>query len=83
MTTPEWLTRHGAELRVNPGGGSYAVYFGPTLAYVLTPFPVAGKHGCRVKQTINGKQLEGGAAHATPEQALGAGLEDLRKALGW
>jgi hypothetical protein len=82
-TTPEWLARHNAALRGNPGGESYAVYFDGEPEYVLTIFPVAGKYSCRVKQTINGEHLESGAAHATPEEALQGGLEDLRKALGW
>ncbi len=82
-TIPDWLTRHGAELRANVGDRSWAVYFGPTLEYVLTIFPVGGKYGCRVKQTINGKLLEAGTAHASPDEAKQAGLEELRKILGW
>ena len=83
VSTPDWLTRHGGELRANPDGQSYAVYFGPELEYVLRPFPLQGKYSCRVKQTINGKHLESGAAHPTPDDAVRGGLEDLRKALGW
>ena len=81
--TPDWLTRHDAELRGNPVGRSWAVYFVNDPEYVLTIVPVAGKYGCRVKQAINGKHLESGAAHPTPEEALRGGLEDLRQALGW
>jgi hypothetical protein len=82
-TTPDWLTRHGAELRGNPDGRAYAVYFGDDVPYTLHIFPTGGKYGCRVKQTINGKHLEKGAAFPTPEEALRGGLEDLRQALGW
>ena len=83
VTTPDWLARHAGELRSNPDGQSYAVYFGPEPEYVLHPFPVQGRYGCRVKQTINGKHLESGTAHATPDDAVRGGLEDLRNALGW
>jgi hypothetical protein len=44
---------------------------------------VAGKFGCSVTQTVNGKRLDSGASYATLEDALRGGLEDLRKALGW
>ncbi len=83
VSTPDWLARHGGELRANADGQSYAVYFGAELEYVLRPFPVQGKYSCRVKQSINGKHLESGAAHRTPDDAIRGGLEDLRKALGW
>jgi hypothetical protein len=83
VATPDWLSRHGGELRANPDGQSHAVYFGPEPEYVLRLFPVQGKCSCRVQQTINGKLLESGAAHPTPDDALRGGLEDLRKALGW
>jgi hypothetical protein len=50
---------------------------------LLVPFPVAGKHGCIVEQTVNGKRLESKNTYASQEEALRGGLEDLRKALGW
>ncbi len=83
VSTPDWLARHGGDLRANPDGESHAVYFGPELEYVLRLVPAQGTFTCRVKQTINGKHLEGGAAHPTPDDALRGGLDDLRKALGW
>src|SRR5262249_59987538 len=63
VPTPDWLARHGGELRANPDGESHAVYFGPELEYVLRLVPAQGKYTCRVKQTINGKHLESGTAH--------------------
>lgn len=81
MTPPDWLARHGAELRGD--GRAYAVYFGNDPEYLLEIAPVAGKYGCRIKQTINGKRLDQGAAHPTPDEALRAGLEELRQVLGW
>jgi len=83
VATPDWLARHGGELRANPGGEHYAVYLGPELWYVLRLVPGQGKYVCRVKQTINGRHLDSGTAHPTPDDAVRGGLEDLRKALGW
>ncbi len=88
-TTPEWLSRHDGELRPRVGGATwdsgptFDVWLGNEPQYRLSVVPVAGKFGSRITQTINGKRLDGGASHATPEQALQAGLEELRKALGW
>ena len=83
MTTPEWLTRHGGELRPGPVGTSWFAYFDGQPQYALTPVPAGGKHACQVTQTINGKRLDGGSTHATEAEAMQAGLDDLRKALGW
>jgi len=83
VLTPDWLIRHGGDLRANPDGLSYAVYFGPELEYLLGVFPIKGQHSCRVKQTINGKPLESGTPHPTADDAVRGGLEDLRQALGW
>ena len=83
MTTPDWLARHGGELRPGRLAASWFVYFDGEPQYALTPVPVAGKHGCQVTQTINGKRLDSGSAHSTLDEAIQGGLEDLRKALGW
>ena len=83
MTTPDWLARRGGELRPGPLGASWYVYFANEPQYAVTPVPVAGKHGYRVAQTINGKPLDGGGAYDAKEEALQNGLEDVRKALGW
>jgi hypothetical protein len=83
VPTPDWLARHGGELRGNPDGQSYAVYFGPEPQYVLRLAPARGQYGCRVKQTVNGKHLDRGSAHPTPDDAVRGGLDDLRTALGW
>ena len=85
VTTPEWLTRHGGELR--PAGkaraNTWAVFLNNEPNYLLEPMPVAGKFGCKVTQTNNGRRLDSGGAFATEEEAMQGGLEDLRKALGW
>jgi hypothetical protein len=83
MTTPDWLAQHGGEARTSKDGHSAAVYLGGAPQYLLMLAPVAGKYGCKVVQSNNGKRLDGGAAFPSPEAAFQGGLEDLRKALGW
>ncbi len=81
--TPDWLARHGAELQGDAQGLSFVVYFGQVPQYTLNIVPVQGGFGCKVKQTINGRFLGGETAQPTPAEALQAGLEALRQALGW
>jgi hypothetical protein len=83
MTTPDWLAQHGGEARASKDGHSAAVYFSGEPQYLLMLAPVAGKYGCKVVQSNNGKRLDGGAAFPSPEAAFQGGLDDLRKALGW
>jgi hypothetical protein len=83
MTTPDWLAQHGGEARLSKDGKSATVSIGGEPQYLLMLAPVAGKFGCKVVQSNNGKRLDGGAAHPSPEAAFEGGLEDLRKALGW
>jgi hypothetical protein len=83
MTTPEWLALHGGELRPSKDGKSATAYLGGEPQYLLMLAPVAGKYGCKVVQSVNGKRLDGAAAFPSPEAAFQGGLEDLRKALGW
>jgi hypothetical protein len=83
MTTPDWLARRGGELRPGPVGATWYVYFDNEPQYAVTPLPVAGKHGCRVTQTINGKTMDGGSGYVTEAEAIQSGLETVRKALGW
>jgi hypothetical protein len=81
VSTPDWLSRHGAELRAERD--SWVVFFDREPQYRLTPVPAAGKFACEVMQTINGRRLEGSGTYPTVEEAVRGGLEDLRKALGW
>jgi hypothetical protein len=83
VPTPDWLARHGGELRANPHEQSFAVYFGPELEYILRLVPIKGRYGCLVKQSVSGKHLESGTSWPTTDDALRGGLEDLRKVLGW
>ena len=45
--------------------------------------PVDGKFGCAIRQTINGKRIEGPSGFATQDEAINGGLDELRKTLGW
>jgi hypothetical protein len=83
MTTPDWLAQRGAELKASKDGRSYVVQVNGHPQYLVIPVPADGKHACRVSQTVNGKRLDSGAVHATVDEAVRGGLEDLRKALGW
>ena len=83
VTTPDWLARHGGEVRPSQDGHSCSVYFGGALQYVLIALPAKGQFTCRVTETINGRRLDKGAVYPTLEGALRGGLEELRAALGW
>lgn len=83
ITAPEWLTQRNGSLRPAVDGESWVVIFANEPQYVVTPVPVAGKYGSRVKQTINGRIVPTQGTFAAAEEAIRAGLEDLRKALGW
>jgi hypothetical protein len=83
LTAPEWLNRHGGSVRPGMDGRSWFVVFDGKPQYELTPVPVKGKFGCEIRQTINGKRLDGNGVYGTADEALRGGQEDLRKALGW
>ncbi|MFN4260269.1 MAG: hypothetical protein ACK4RK_13310 [Gemmataceae bacterium] len=83
LTAPEWLARRGGAIRKDPAHDRWVVLLDGAPQYVLTPKPMAGRFGCAVQQTINGKHLESSATYATEDEALKGGLEDLRKGLGW
>ena len=83
VQTPDWLTRHGGELRAGTGGHAWLVTFNGEPQYRLVTVPAGGKHACDVTQTVNGKRLDRGGTFASVDEAISGGLEDLRKALGW
>jgi len=83
LTAPDWMTRRGADLKPGMDGRSWFVWFTNGPQYELTPVPVKGKFGCEIRQTVNGKRLDGGGIDATANEALQGGLEQLRKVLGW
>jgi hypothetical protein len=83
VTTPDWLAQRGGELRPGKDGRSWSVHLRSEPLYLLQVVPAAGKHACRVAQTVNGKRLDRGGVYPTIEDAARGGLEDLRTALGW
>ncbi len=83
VTTPDWLAQRGVHLQESKDGRSWLVYFNKELQYLLMAVPVKGRFGCRITQTINGRRLDSGATYPSVEAALQAGLEELRRALGW
>ena len=83
VATPDWLAKRGGEVREGTGGHAWQVFLNGEPQYRLTPIPAAGKHGCQVVQTINGRHLEGKGTYPSVDDAVRGGLEDLRKALGW
>lgn len=83
LAPPAWLTLRQGSLKPTYDGRSWAVVFDDEPQYVLTPIPTQGKHGVRVLQSINGKQLPCGAVYPSEQEALTGGLEELRQLLGW
>jgi hypothetical protein len=83
MTTPDWLTQRGGELKLGSDGKTWYVFFAGQPNYSLLDVPVADKFGCAIRQTINGARLDSQRTFATKEEAINGGLDDLRKALGW
>jgi hypothetical protein len=83
VTAPEWLVKRGGSLEPGAYGEVWLVMFQGGPQYKLAPVPVAGKYGCAITQTINGKPIPCAARADTSDAAVQGGLEDLRKALGW
>lgn len=83
-TAPEWLTRRGGGLDVNPNGQAAAVILNGTPQYVVRVVPASGKYVGQVKQSNNGRYLPASdKTYPTTAEALQGGLDDLRRALGW
>lgn len=83
VTTPQWLAQHGGTIRPGIDGQSCCVVFDSQPQYLLVAVPASGKHSCKITQTINGRIVECSGAYPGTDDTLQAGLEALRKALGW
>ncbi|NBT62546.1 MAG: hypothetical protein EBT02_12300, partial [Planctomycetia bacterium] len=57
VATPDWVARHDAKLVASENGQSWMLFFGDELTYLISLIPSKGKHGVKIMQTINGKQL--------------------------
>jgi hypothetical protein len=83
MTAPDWLTQRGGSLKLGSDRQIWYAIFDGRPEYSLVATPVAGKFGCDIRQTVNGNRIESQGTFAAKDDAIKAGLEDLRKALGW
>jgi hypothetical protein len=83
VAAPDWLTKHGGDLGVSKDNRRYVVYFAKEPQYVVEVIPTRSKFGTHVAQTINGRRLDNTGVFSSPDEAAAAGLEDLRKSLGW
>ena len=83
LDAPEWLTRHGGSLKPASDGSTCYVMLNGQPLYAVVPVPVAGKFGCTIIQTNNGKRIENNTTAGSAEEALRLGLEELRNSLGW
>jgi hypothetical protein len=83
LTAPDWLTRHDGTVKLGSDGLTWYVLLGDKPLYALVPRPADDEYTTLVKQTNNGKILATTKPAPTAEAALQAGLEELRKALGW
>ncbi len=83
MTAPDWLKQRGGDLKLATDRRTWYFLLGGQPQYSLRAVPVNGRFGCAIRQTINGTRIESGGVYGSEEEAIGGGLEDLRKALGW
>ena len=83
MTAPDWLTKRGGSLKLGSDGQTWYMIFDGRPGYSLVATPVVGKFGCVIRQTVNGNPIDSPGTFAAGQDAIKAGLEDLRKALGW
>jgi hypothetical protein len=81
---PDWLTKRDGTLAPGIRDGVVFVMLSGHPQYRLDVRPAAGKHGCAVIQTVNGKRLDdGGLTYPTAAEAVAGGLDQLRQKLGW
>ena len=83
MTAPAWLAQRGGTVKLGSDGNNWYVVLNDQPSYRLTAVPAGGKFSCAIRQTNNGKRIESQGIFPTADEAIQAGLEDLRKALGW
>jgi hypothetical protein len=82
-TAPDWLARRGGSVQRSGDGRRWLVMFENQPQYALAIVPVGGQLGTAILQTVSGRRIDSTSKAPTEEAALAAGLEDLRKALGW
>jgi hypothetical protein len=83
ISTPEWLAKRGGAVRPGTVGESWLVVLNGEAQYKLVPVPAEGRYACQVEQTVNGRRFDAPGIYPSAGAAVHAGLEALRKALGW
>jgi hypothetical protein len=83
VIAPEWLTRRGGALKQASDGRTWYVLLNGTPLYTVTERPVEGKFGCIIKHSNSGKPIDSTSVAPAHDEAITAGLEELKKALGW
>ncbi len=86
-TTPEWLQRHGGELRPSVVPPGLLVYVDGKPLYRLEVRPCRGRLSCAIVDLVSDRRIDpsGGEVpvYATEAEAFRGGLEQLRQYLGW
>lgn len=82
MTVPDWLAKRGGSFVPGIQGSVFVVLDGKPQ-FRLDARPAAGKIGCVITQTVNGKQSVAAGTYPDVPAALAGGLEHLRANLGW
>jgi hypothetical protein len=83
MTVPDWLKQRGGDLKLGSDRRTWYFLLGGQPQYSLVAVPVGGRFGCAIRQTINGERIASNGVYGSDEEAIGGGLADLRRALGW
>ena len=83
VATPDWVARHDAKLVASENGKSWMLFFGDELTYLISLSPSKGKHGVKIMQKINGKQLPCDKIFDTADEACLGGLDVFRAKVGW
>lgn len=83
LQPPEWFTRRGGKLVLGSDHATWFAILAQQWEYSLNLVPVQGKFACVIRQANNGRQVAVSTAVASADEALQAGMEELRKALGW
>jgi hypothetical protein len=83
LQAPDWLTQRGGNLRLGTDNRTWFIFFSDNMDYSLTTTPVGDKFGIVLRQTNNARRLDCPETYASEDDALRAGLECLRKQMGW
>jgi hypothetical protein len=83
VNVPEWLSKRGGVLKPASDGKTWYVRLTPMFQYAVASRPVGDKFGCAIKNTNSGQPVPTTCNAPGPDEAVAAGLEELRKFLGW